>query len=168
MAEEREGGVIVFALSGAFAMPGRPLAILQAGPREQHSPDDEGVRQAFEIAGERRFDHDPRFSLVVRSEIAGRALSPAVNDPGTAIDIVGTFVRLFVLWNDTPQGESKPEHDRVEVPKVSVDDMFDDAFTAIGRDGAGGGRGHCAASEGTGVLGLRRRPIDAGCRNAAC
>lgn len=108
MAEEREGGVIVFALSGAFAMPGRPLEFLQAGPREQHSPDDEGVRQAFEIAGERRFDHDPRFSLVVRSEIAGRALSPAVNDPGTAIDIVGTLVRLFVLWNDTPRANPSP------------------------------------------------------------
>ena len=50
---------------------------------------------------------------------------------------MGTLVRLFVLWNDTPQCESKPEHDRVEGPKVSVDDMFDDAFTAIGRDGAG-------------------------------
>jgi uncharacterized membrane protein len=72
------GGVIVFALSGAFAMPGRPLAFLQAGPREQHSPDDEAVSKAFEIAGERRFGHDPRFSLVIRSEIAGRALSPAV------------------------------------------------------------------------------------------
>lgn len=44
-------------------------------------------------------------------------MSPPVNDPGTAIDIVGTHVRLFVLWNDTPQGESKAEHDRVEVPK---------------------------------------------------
>jgi uncharacterized membrane protein len=136
-AKERDGRVIVAALPGAFAMPGRPLAFVQSGSREPNSPDDESVRQAFEIAGQRRYDDDPRFGLVVLSEIAGRALSPAVNDPGTAIDIVGTLVRLFVSWNDTPHGESKPEHDRVEVPAVSVEDMFDDAFTAIGRDGAG-------------------------------
>ncbi len=30
-----------------------------------------------------------------------------------------------------------PKYDRVEVPEVSVRDMFDDAFTAIARDGAG-------------------------------
>jgi len=29
------------------------------------------------------------------------------------------------------------EFDRVEVPKISLRDMFDDAFTAIARDGAG-------------------------------
>lgn len=53
------------------------------------------IARAFLIGDERTFDDDPRFGLVVLSEIASRALSPAVNDPGTAIDIIGTFVRLF-------------------------------------------------------------------------
>ena len=116
MAEEREGGVIVFALSGAFAMPGRPLPFLQAGPREQHSPDDERVRQAFEIAGERRFDHDPRFSLVVRSEIAGRALSPAgersgysdrhCGNPRTVICIVERHPPGRIQARPRPRGSS--------------------------------------------------------------
>lgn len=30
----------------------------------------------------------------------------------------------------------KPEYDRVEVPEISVPDMFDDAFTSLARDGA--------------------------------
>lgn len=36
-----------------------------------------------------------RFGLIALSEIACRALSPAVNDPGTAIAIIGRFVRLW-------------------------------------------------------------------------
>lgn len=74
-----------------------------------------------------------------QSEIARRALSPAVNDPGTAIDVVGTLLRLFVLWNEPASAadDDALKFDRVEVPEIAVRDMFDDAFTAIARDGAG-------------------------------
>lgn len=34
-------------------------------------------------------------------------------------------------------GENIPTYDRIEVPEISVQDMFDDVFTAIARDGAG-------------------------------
>ena len=85
------------------------------------------------------FDDDPRFGLIVLSEIAGRALSPAVNDPGTAIEVIGTDVRLFTLWNTlaNERKEVEPKHDRVEVTEVSILEMFDDAFRPIARDGAG-------------------------------
>jgi len=61
-----------------------------------------------------------------------------VNDPGTAIDIIGRFIRLFALWTEpVKDGEARgPQCDRVEVPELSLPDMFDDAFTAIARDGA--------------------------------
>lgn len=73
------------------------------------------------------------------SEIAGRALSPAVNDPGTAIDIIGTLVRLFATWVPPASDDAGATliHDRVDVPGIATRDMFDDAFTAIARDGAG-------------------------------
>ena len=66
-------------------------------------------------------------------------MSPAVNDPGTAIDIIDTFVRLFALWSEPlDEGDPQtPECDRVAVPQLALHDMFDDAFTAIARDGAG-------------------------------
>ena len=35
---------------------------------------------------------------VVLAEIASRALSPAVNDPGTAIDVLGRLVRVLSRW----------------------------------------------------------------------
>lgn len=136
-AEKAEGRVIVAALPGTFATPDRPLAYV-VGSREA-APDCTSVIEAFEIGTNRRFDNDPRFGLVVFAEIAGKALSPAVNDPGTAIDVVGRLVRLLHCWSEpaTVQDENGPRYDRVEVPEVSVRDMFDDAFTVIARDGAG-------------------------------
>ncbi|MGR3496608.1 DUF2254 domain-containing protein [Citreimonas sp.] len=48
------------------------------------------------VIGDRRdYDRDTSFSLVVLTEIAERALSPGINDPGTAIDVVGRLVRLL-------------------------------------------------------------------------
>ena len=135
-ATETRSRVVVAALPGTFAAPDRPLAYISGNEGEV---DGTRVTQAFAIGGERVFDNDPRFGLVVLSEIAGRALSPGINDPGTAIDIIGTLVRLFSLWIKPVETDDAPApaYDRVEVPEISVHDLFDDAFTAIARDGAG-------------------------------
>lgn len=133
------GRVVVDALPGTFAMPGTPLAHVLQGSGANGDLDPQRITAAFTIGRDRVFDHDPRLGLIVLSEIAGRALSPAVNDPGTAIGIVGTLVRLFTLWSrqDEDLAAQPVEFDRVEAPAVQVEDMFDDAFTAIARDGAG-------------------------------
>jgi len=133
------GHVVVAALPGTFAAPGKPLAYLQIPSGQPAEADSLQIAHAFVIGEERLFDDDPRFGLVVLSEIAGRALPPAANDPGTAINIIGTVVRLFALWArplETPVS-GPVKYDRVSVPQLSVADMFDDAFTSIGRDGAG-------------------------------
>ena len=138
-AEEIGGRVVVDALPGVFAMPGRPLARVLPGGAEGALVDSGRVVAAFTVGRDRVFDHDPRLGLIVLSQIAGRALSPAVNDPGTAIGIVGTLVRLLALWTEHSENlAAQPvECDRVEAPLLQVDDLFDDAFTAIARDGAG-------------------------------
>ena len=139
-AEQHDTVIRVGTLPGGFAVPGRPLAWIGTHDPGKDVDTDECIREAFKIGGDRVFDEDPRYGLVVLSEIAGRALSPAVNDPGTAIEIIGTFVRLFTEWVAPVDGSSDaPEqnYDRIEVPELSIDDMFDDAFTSIARDGAG-------------------------------
>ncbi|MCO5104079.1 MAG: DUF2254 domain-containing protein [Burkholderiaceae bacterium] len=136
-AKKTGGTVVVHALPGAFALPGRALAFYTVDPALQEAVDPGALVRAFRIGGDRLFDDDPRFGLVVLAEIAGRALSPAVNDPGTAIDIVGTLTRLFVLWNAPGEkAQDAPRFDRVHVPLLEVAAMFDDAFTPIARDGA--------------------------------
>ena len=140
LAEKFDLDITVVSLPGVFSTPDRPLAYMSS---EKRTAEDEldiiSIAEAFVIGKDRVFAEDPRFGLIVLSEIASRALSPAVNDPGTAIDIMGAFVRLFALWVEHPQSSEAPdiEFDRVSVPEVSVDDMFDDAFNAISRDGAG-------------------------------
>lgn len=133
-AEKSDCKIFVSSLPGTFAARGVPLARIDT--ENAAGVDVTLVRDAFVIGGERTFEDDPRFGLVVLAEIAGRALSPAVNDPGTAIDIVGTFVRLFDQWT-RPIEEEDCRYERIYVPKISIAEMFDDAFTAIARDGAG-------------------------------
>lgn len=136
--------IAVAALPGTFMFPGRPLAWFKADDGEAEEPDQAAMAKTFLLGDDRVFDEDPRFGLVVMAEIASRALSPAVNDPGTAIDIIGTLVRLLADWSKPPDeeesghGEAKEvRHDRVFVPGLSVMDLFDDAFAPIARDGAG-------------------------------
>lgn len=125
----------VATLPGAFVAPGQPLLRVQgARPSGELAAT---LRGAFRIARSREFDHDPRFGLVVLSEIAARALSPAVNDPGTAIDVTGRLVRLFARWHEQEPPEDGPRYLRVQVPALDPADLVEDAFTAIARDGAG-------------------------------
>jgi uncharacterized membrane protein len=139
-AEQHKLRIRVHAVPGTFAGPGTTLAAVRAETVADASAHADAVRAAFRIGDRRTFDEDPRFGLVVLSEVAGKALSPAVNDPGTAIDIVGAQVRLLSAWAKPFGGHELPDrisHDRVEVPELSVDAMFADAFVPIARDGAG-------------------------------
>ncbi|HEX2527349.1 MAG TPA: DUF2254 domain-containing protein [Geminicoccus sp.] len=123
----------VAALPGAFVDPSRPLAwttvaLDEAGSRE--------VEQAFSLGSSRSFDQDPRFGVVVLAEIASKALSPGVNDPGTAIGVITTLVRVLATWT-RPASPSEIRFPHVVVPTIAVDELFDDAFTAVGQDAAG-------------------------------
>lgn len=138
-AEKAQLRITVAALPGTFAVPGRALAFVAAQGGIDADLNLEPIRAAFAIGSDRTFDEDPRFGLVVLSEIACRALSPAVNDPGTAIDVIGSLVRLFAAWAEPPrEGEvTQPEFGLVAVPELSLDDLLEDAFRGIARDGAG-------------------------------
>jgi len=139
-AVEHGARIVAGAIPGAFIDTTRPLAWVVA---EAGAPgadlDLAAVAEAFEIGASRSYDDDPRFGLIVLSEIASRALSPAVNDPGTAIDVLGRLLRLLARTVEPlPDGEAPDMRcERVAVPRIVVTDMFDDAFNAIARDGAG-------------------------------
>lgn len=131
----RAGGVIyVTRLPGSFADSRQPMAWITWRPADEQRED---LLQAFVIGSERSFDQDPRFGLIALSEIASRALSLGINDPGTAIDVIGRIVKVLAIWTDDIEEEKEVYFPNVFIPAVAVSDLFDDAFTAIARDGAG-------------------------------
>ncbi|MBL4915644.1 DUF2254 domain-containing protein [Szabonella alba] len=123
------------ALPGTFLHPSEPAVWYRAGADLDPQFDPRLLLEAFTINMTRSFDQDPRFGLSVLAEIAERALSSAVNDPGTAIDILGRAVRLLSGWaeGDPPD----PDFPRVGVPPLRLSDAFEDVFSPIARDGAG-------------------------------
>ncbi|MCF4167028.1 DUF2254 domain-containing protein [Zavarzinia compransoris] len=132
IAEEHRVHIHVAARTGAFCVPGRPVAHIVSPEVEDALA--QRVARCFTVGDSRSFDQDPRFGLVVLTEIASRALSPAVNDPGTAIDVVGTLVRVLrTVAKIEPAEVTRP---RLHVPLITPEDMFDDAFGPIARDGA--------------------------------
>lgn len=137
-ASENDAFVIVNMLPGEFVTPDKVLAYVD------RKDDVESIEQAYTISEERSFEADPRFGFVVLAEIGSRALSPAINDHGTAISIISSVTRLLLLWKNsetTPPAEDELkredyQYDRVSVPELSIQDLFDDAYTSISRDGA--------------------------------
>jgi uncharacterized membrane protein len=133
-ADKHGGEVFVTALPGTFVDPSRPLARVLNIDTEHFDV----VRRAFTVGDERSFDQDPRFGLSVLAEIASRALSPSMNDPGTAIDVIGRAVRVLAVWASGTDDEKPPHAEKgpVFVPSVRLSELFDDIFQPIARDGA--------------------------------
>jgi uncharacterized membrane protein len=125
--------VHVATLPGTFVHPGRAVARVEG---ECDAKTLATIAAAFALKPDRDFDQDPRFGLIVLSEIAARALSPATNDPGTAIRVIGGAHRVLMALVDTPT-DGERRFDRVHVPDLDVDDLFVDIFRPIARDGAG-------------------------------
>lgn len=126
--------VYVNVLPGSFVDPGCPLAWVD-GLNEQC---DDELRNAFVMGEQRTFEHDPRFGLSVMAEIASRALSPGFNDQGTAIDVIGRAVRVLACVANRPKCSPPVEQvlSRIYIRPLDVNDLFDDLFTPIARDGA--------------------------------
>ncbi|MEX1199420.1 MAG: DUF2254 domain-containing protein [Methylophaga sp.] len=134
IATERNAEIAVLQLTGKFVHAGEAIAWL----RHSHNPQVfSDIRNAFTIGDERSFEQDPRFGLCVLAEIASRALSPAVNDPGTAIDILGRGVRVLQHWGNKQTTPETVVYDNLWVPTLGLNDLLDDLFLPIARDAAG-------------------------------
>ncbi|ETX13260.1 hypothetical protein OCH239_12565 [Roseivivax halodurans JCM 10272] len=89
---------------------------------------------ALAIGDRRDYDRDTSFSLVVLTEIAERALSPGINDPGTAIDVVGRLTRL--LWAIPVEREmAEPTAPDVFVLPIDLSEIMFRTLDPIARDG---------------------------------
>lgn len=133
VAEDGSGRVFLRMIPGAFVDPTTPLMLCEGIDLEDKASK---LRECFTIGDVRSFDQDPRFGAIVLTEIASRALSPSINDPGTAIDVIGRTVRILSMWGEPTRATQKVEYPRIFVPPINTSDLFQDSFSPIARGGA--------------------------------
>jgi uncharacterized membrane protein len=89
----RTGGVIEFVPQvGDFVAVDEPLFNLFGGAR---AIDEDTLRATVAFGSERTIDQDPTFAFRVVVDIAIRALSPAINDPTTAVLAIDQLHRML-------------------------------------------------------------------------
>lgn len=136
LAAEMDLSIQVEALPGDFVHEAQPM--LRYAGRATFDTEAMARLRACWVIGERRtFDQDPRFGMTVLGEIASKALSPGVNDPGTALDVISTAVRLLSRWvRENGPAEAAPDS-RLRLRPLSAHDLLEDVFAPIAQYGAG-------------------------------
>ena len=83
---------------------------------------------------------DVEFGIIQIVDIALRAMSPAVNDPSTAISCIDQLSRILIFWMGRMPAISRyyaPPHVlRLVIPWIRLDGLLDTAFEQIRHYGA--------------------------------
>jgi uncharacterized membrane protein len=108
LARQTGGFVAVIPVVGEYLAPGRTVLRISGGHTD---PDPALARRVFVLARQRTIDQDPAFALRMLVDIAIRALSPAINDPTTAVQALDRIESLLA--------ELAPRHPG---PSLLVDD----------------------------------------------
>lgn len=104
------------------------------------SRDARELLKLVEVAAERSFDQDPRFAFRLLADVGLRALSPAVNDPATAVqslDAIEALLRVLAS-RELDVSEIRDEAGRVRVVLpvigwgVFVADAVDEIAACVG------------------------------------
>ena len=139
VADEIEATVHVAVRLGDLVGQGREIVWIYGGTGDTVS--DTAKRRisgAIRVGESRHRSEDPVLALKTLSEIADRALSPGINDPGTANDILDALVQIFAdATKASNEAGTAKQHPRVLVPIVEPEFILIAAFEQIARDGAG-------------------------------
>ena len=130
VAEEADAKIYILVHPGDLVLEGQPLA------RMLGKADNEALARAFAIGPERSHEQDPRYALLTLRETASRALSPGINDPGTAIAVVA---RLEILWFNyycSAASDDRSYAANVFAKPLATADLIETSFQQIARDGA--------------------------------
>ena len=93
LARETGGFVEVLPMVGQYVSPGMPVLRIHDG---DSGAAHDRARRVLVLARQRTIDQDPAFALRMLVDIAIRALSPAVNDPTTAVQALDRLEELLV------------------------------------------------------------------------
>ena len=93
LADETGAFVEVVPMVGIYVLPGSVVLRLRGAAGE---PREDLARRVLVLARQRTLDQDPAFGLRMLVDIAIRALSPAVNDPTTAVQALDRIEALLI------------------------------------------------------------------------
>lgn len=124
--------VTICAPPGTLVTSGRPVAWVDPKVDDDCREDMQGT---FDISDEREFAQDPRFAMVVLAEIGSRALSPGINDPGTAISVLNAGQRVIEAL--TTACTEKDDCAAISDQPLSLEAMVEDLVLPLARDSAG-------------------------------
>jgi uncharacterized membrane protein len=123
---------------GDFVASDEPLFVLYGGAV---AIEDNRLRAAIAFGPERTMEQDPLFSFRIMADIALKALSPAINDPTTAVLAIDQIHRLLrVVGNRQLRGElvtDEQGHPRVIYRTPNWEDFVHLACQEIRSYGAG-------------------------------
>jgi uncharacterized membrane protein len=119
---------------GHFVPAGIPLLMVSRRTRlDQHHAVE--LTGAFDIGPMRTLQQDVEFGVIQIVDIALRAISPAVNDPSTAISCIDQLTRILIRWVDRIPPESllfSPPHVvRVVLPWIDLEGLLNTAIEQI-------------------------------------
>lgn len=135
LAKTHDVQIYLAPLLGSFVFLDEPLAHVSGAVRDKDALAD-AICDLIQLGDVRTYDQDPRFGLLVMSEIGSKALSPGINDPGTAIDVLNRTARILSLYRDETKGDGPPACPNLHVRPLDPVDLIEDGFAAIARDGA--------------------------------
>jgi uncharacterized membrane protein len=119
---------------GHFVPAGGPLMSVSDGERV---PPNRAVHLVgtFDIGPTRTMQQDVEFGVIQIVDIGLRAISPAINDPSTAISCVDQLSRVLIRWIGRvppPSHYYAPPHVlRLTVPWLGFEGLLDTAFEQI-------------------------------------
>jgi uncharacterized membrane protein len=119
---------------GHFVPSGVP--IIWASKKERISPERELHPLAvLDMGPTRTMQQDVEFGIIQIVDIALRAMSPAVNDPSTAISCVDQLSRIIICWVGRQPPKTRyyaPPHVlRLAVPWITFHGLINTAFDQI-------------------------------------
>lgn len=121
---------------GHFVPAGIPLMMLSKGDRMPPEAAEE-LRGAFDFGPTRTLQQDVEFGVLQIVDIALKAISPAVNDPTTAIGSVDQLGRILIRFasRETPEPMlyDPPGVFRMHVSCIGFEQLLDSAFEQIRR-----------------------------------
>tara|TARA_R110002110_G_scaffold185629_1_gene392729 strand:- start:387 stop:1682 length:1296 start_codon:yes stop_codon:yes gene_type:complete len=97
----------------------------------------EAVQGSLILGDLRTYDQDPRFGLLVMGEVGSKAMSPGVNDPGTAIDVITRIGRILSSYRDETETTPEDVLENIYVRPLDPAKLLRDGFGALSRDAAG-------------------------------